>query len=336
MKKIILLHVILTVFITGSSRLIAENRYTGEPRTIAHDFIELEKNFGSSAADLAAINDLINKASGRISFRKNSSTEDAVNTLLQIDALLKEEGFVYKQNYLLSTGIREKTIDCDNYCALYIAIAEVIKIPLVPVYAPGHSFIRFYFDDGSYLNWEPIKAVPQPDAWYIKHLNISAESIKKGVYLKTLTRKEFLAVEYNSIGSHLLINRRYGDAAVYYTAAIKLYPSFSAAYHNRGTAYYAMGRSKEALADLLIANGLDPMSYTTHNTLGDIYLDSGELEKAEAEFRTAISLDPSYFVPYQNMAYVKKAQGKHKEADLWQKRAQAIKAKYGIKRRSRD
>jgi len=336
MKKIILLHVILTILIISSSHLIAENTYIGEPRTIAHDFIELEKDFGASAADLAVVNDLINKASGRISLKKNSSTEDAVSTLLQIDALLKEEGFVYKQNYLLSTGIRKKTIDCDNYCALYIAIAEVMKIPLVPVYAPGHSFIRFYFDDGSYLNWEPIMAVPHPDSWYIQHLNISAVSIDKGVYLRTLTRKEFFAVEYNNIGSHLLINRKYGDAAVYYSAAIKFNPLFSSAYHNRGTAYYAMGRRKEALADLLIANGLDPMSYTTHNTLGDLYLDAGELEKAESEFRTTISLDPSYYVPYQNMSHVKRAQGKQKEADLWQKKAQAIRVKYGIKRNSRD
>ena len=87
---------------------------------------------------------------------------------------------------------------------------------------------------------------------------------------------------------------------------------------------------------MLIANGLDPMSYTTHNTLGDLYLDAGELEKAESEFRTTISLDPSYYVPYQNMSHVKRAQGKQKEADLWQKKAQAIRAKYGIKRNSRD
>lgn len=331
MKKILIPNVILSIFIIYSSYLAAENTYKGEPRTIAHEFIDLEKDFGAGESEFSVINGLINKALVRVSIKKNSSTEDAVRTLLQIDALLKEEGFVFRQNYLLNSGIKKKAIDCDNYCALYIAIAEVMKIPIVPVYAPNHSFLRFYFDDGSYLNWEPTQAMPRTDSYYIQQLNITAESINKGVYLKTLTRQEFIAVEYNNIGSHLMLARKYNDALLYFNTAVKLYPAFSSAYHNRGTSYYALNHSKEAMADLLKANELDPMRASTHNTLGDIYLDNKEYEKAAAEFAISIKLNPADYVPYNNMAYVMKMLGKNREADAWLKKSQKIKSKQGAR-----
>lgn len=331
MKKMIL-YVVLTIFTYTCTQLIADAPYNGNPKTIAHEFLDLEKDFGAGAAEYSALNSLINKALVRVSLKKNSSTEDAVRTLLQIDALLKDEGFVFRQNYLLSTGIKTKSIDCDNYCALYIAIAEVMKIPVVPVYAPNHSFLRFYFDDGSYLNWEPTQAMPQPDSYYMQQLNISAGSVNKGVYLRTLTRQEFFAVQYNNIGSHLLMIKKYTEALTCFNTAIKLYPLFSSAWHNRGTAFYALGSGKEALADLLKANELDPNRASTHNTLGDIYLDNKEYDRAAAEFITSIKLNPADYVPYNNMAYVKKAQGKNKEADAWLKKSQEIKSKYGTKR----
>lgn len=336
MKIIRFIPAIIATVLIMYSQVFANTAYNGNPKTIAHEFLDLEKDFGSGAGEYSVINKLINKALTRVSVRLNSTTEDAVRTLLQIDALLKEEGFVFKQNYLLGTGIKNKTIDCDNYCTLYIAIAEVMKIPVVPVYAPNHSFIRFYFDDGSYLNWEPTQAMPHPDSWYIQQLNISGESINKGVYLKTLTRQEFFAVQYNNIGSHLLVGRKYSEALQYFNAAVKFYPAFSSAWHNRGTSYYAMKHNKEALADLQKANEFDPNRASTHNTLGDIYLDNKEYEKAASEFNTSIKLNPSDYIPYNNMAYVMKMLGKNNEADSWLKKAQTIKAKYGTKKNSVD
>lgn len=331
MKKILTAEIILIVLTLAFSNLAADNVYKGDPRTIAHEFVDLERESGTGSGDYSAINDLISKAIARVNYRKNSTTEDAVRTLFQIDMLLKEEGYVFRQNYLLSSGIKNKVIDCDNYCTLYIAIAEVMKIPVVPVYAPNHSFLRFYFEDGSYLNWEPTQARPLPDSFYIKELNISKRSLESGVYLKTLSRQEFMAVEYNNIGSHFMMSRKYSDAVPFFNTAIKLYPAFSSAYHNRGTAFYALGRSSEALADLQKANELDPNRSSTHNTLGDIYLDNKEYEKAAAEFTTSIKLNPGDYVPYNNMAYVMKMLGRNSEADAWLKKAQKVKSKSGVK-----
>jgi hypothetical protein len=168
--------------------------YSGVPRTIAHDFLEMEKPFGAEARHEEYINKLINKAVARISVKKNHTSEEAIKTMSVIYSLLKEEGFVFKQNFLLSTGLDKKEIDCDTYSALYTAISEILELPVIPVYAPNHSFIRFNFNDGTYLNWEPIEGKHYPDAYYIKKLRIADQSIQRGVYLKSLSRKEFLGV----------------------------------------------------------------------------------------------------------------------------------------------
>jgi len=302
--------------------------YKGQPRTIAHDFLDLEKDLYPGTEQYAAINTLINKALTVVNFKQNSTTEEAVKTLAQIDALLGNEGFVYKQNYLLGMGIQSKRLDCDNYCVLYIAIAEVMNIPIVPVYAPNHSFLRFYFDDGSYLNWEPTQGRPQPDSYYMETLRINEKSIQKGVYMKTLTRKEFLAVEYNNMGAHLMTQKKFGKAISCFSTAIGLYPLFSSAYHNRGSSYYAAKHIKEALTDLQKANELDPSRASTHNTLGDIYLDSGEHEKALKEYTASIKLAPSNYVPYNTIALIMQKLGRKDKADVWFRKSQEIKAKH--------
>ncbi len=133
-------------------------QYKGEPKTIAHDFLDLEKGLGAARDQYPAVNALIGKAVGKIPARQNHTTEQAIVVLRTIDSILAEEGYGFGKNLLLGVGLERKTIDCDNYCALYIAIAEVIKIPIVPVYAPNHSFVRFFFDDGTYINWETTQA----------------------------------------------------------------------------------------------------------------------------------------------------------------------------------
>ena len=207
--------------------------------------------------------------------------------------LLKEEGFIFKQNLLMNVGLDKKAIDCDTYSALYTAISEVLRLPVIPVYAPNHSFVRFNFNDGSYLNWEPIEGKHYPDAYYIKKLNIAEQSIQQGVYLSSLTRKEFTGVEYNNIGAYLISIKKFQEAIPYFDKAIMLYPKFSSAYHNRGSSYYALMQQNKAYADLTYANTLDPMQASTHNTLGDICFDRKEYMKAFDQYVESIKLDPT-------------------------------------------
>ncbi len=302
--------------------------YTGDPKTIAHDFLDLEKDFGAGKEDYAAVDRLINKSIAAIGTRKEHTTGEAVQILRAIYSLLREEGYTFKSNLLLCKGLERRTIDCDNYAALYIAIAEVLKIPMVPVYAPNHSFIRFCFNDGTYINWETTQGISRPDSYYITSLRIPEESIRSGVYMKILTRKEFAAVEYNNIGAHLMSMRKFSDAIPYFSAAVQLYPLFSSAYHNRGTSYYAMKRPREAMADLRKADGLDPSRASTHNTLGDIYFDRKEYDRAVHEYTESIRLDPTNHVPYSSIGHIMKILKKDDMAKKWFNKSDEIRKLY--------
>lgn len=300
--------------------------YSGERRTIAHDFLDMEKDFGAKKEHYAAVDRLINRAAEKIVPLKTYTTEQAVQTLLALDSLLKEDGYRFGDNFLLSTGLEKKVIDCDNYCTLYIAIAEVLKIPLIPVYAPNHSFLRFCFDDGSYLNWEPTEAVPLQDSYYREKMRIPEESIRAGVYMKSLERGEFIGVEHNNIGAWLMSRGRYGDALPHFSAAIELYPAFSSAWHNRGSSYYALKKLAEAESDLRRALSLDPSRASTHNTLGDIYFDLKEYQSAVREYTASIKLDPGNYVPYYSIGLVMKTIGEEEQSRKWLKKAGEIKA----------
>ena len=303
--------------------------YTGIPRTIAHDFLDIEKQFGAGTNHEQYINELINKAAVKISVKDDYSTEEAIKIMETIHRLLKEEGFVYKQNFLLFAGLDKKRIDCDNYTALYTAVSEVLRLPVIPVYAPNHSFVRFNFNDGTYLNWEPLEGKHFPDAYYIKKLNIADKSVRQGVYLKSLSRKEFLGVEYNNIGASILVEKKFKEAIPYFDEAINLYPKFSSAYHNRGTCYYALKKTEEAFVDLTYAVTLDPMRGDTHNTLGDIFFDRREYMKAFDHYAESIKLDPENYAPYYSLGLLMKNAGKNKEADEWFRKSKEIKKKYG-------
>lgn len=319
----------LAVIAPVSSAAGTAARKSDGPRNIALDFLDIERPFGAGKAHAEYIQRLTDLARAKVPVTARPGRKDALATLKGIDSLLRGEGFVFKNNLLLSKGISGRVIDCDNYCTLYTAIAEELKIPLIPVYAPNHSFIRFYFDDGTYMNWETLKAGEMGDQEYVKKLNIDGASLRQGVYLKALSRKEFLGVEYNNVGAYLMTGKKYSDAVPYLTMAIACYPAFSSAYHNRGTALYAARRLEQAKEDLNTSCRLDPNRWSSRNTLGDIYLDLKDYAGAEDQYRAAIKIDPGNYVPYNNMALIMKVTGKPDQARQWLKKSQEVKNQGG-------
>ncbi|MCU0846077.1 MAG: hypothetical protein MUC76_14265 [Spirochaetes bacterium] len=328
-KQFLIAALVCVLVSAARAPLPVHAQYRGEPRTIAHDFLDIEKDLGAARDQNSAVNALIVRAAAEIRPRESHTTEQAIAVLQAIDSILAGEGYTFGKNLLLGRGLETKTVDCDNYCALYIAIAEVIRIPIVPVYAPNHSFVRFYFDDGTYLNWETTRAVVRPDSYYVKTLKIPEESIRAGVYMKTLSRQEFIAVEHNNIGAYLMMGGKYAEAVPYFNTSVRLYPLFSSAYHNRGSSFYALKHPDGALADLLRANELDPSRAGTHNTIGDIYLDRNDLARALGEFNASIKLDPTNYVPYNSIAIIMKLQGHGEQSRIWKEKSQRIKARYG-------
>ncbi|MDX9819724.1 MAG: tetratricopeptide repeat protein [Desulfococcus multivorans] len=322
-----ILTVLLIVPGNGMLRSRAPASKPGPKETIAHQFLEMERPLGAGDHHRAYLDGLIERARRKIGAANISNTAGAAAVLRNIDALLREEGFRFKSNYLLFRGIDSRSIDCDNYSALYVSIGETLGIPILPVYAPNHSFLRIYFEDGSYMNWEATEGKSLPDAHYLETLRVEASSLRLGVYMKTLSRMEFLGVEYNTMGACLMTAGRYAEALPFFDRAVRHYPQFSSAYHNRGSSKYAMGRREAALEDLLEAKRLDPGRASTRNTLGDIHFDGREYDRAIEEYLASIRLDPCFYAPYASIGLVMRARGDEEGARTWLRKAEEVKKK---------
>jgi hypothetical protein len=133
---------------------------------------------------------------------------------------------------------RQRRSTATVYSALYTAIAEALPLPIIPVYAPNHSFVRFYFSDGSYLNWEPTMAKSLPDAWYAKELKIDPASVRKACILRAF-RAENLS-PFSTIYRRFFFRSGLCGIDSVFRQRYPPVPALFIAYHNRGTAYYAM------------------------------------------------------------------------------------------------
>ncbi|TFH43648.1 MAG: tetratricopeptide repeat protein [Chrysiogenales bacterium] len=315
------------VFHHGNTDALAAGRKPGQEKTIAHVILEMEKPLGAGESHRIYLDGFLARARETIKAGPLSDVGEAAGILGAIHSFLQGEGFRFKANYLLFQGIDRKSMDCDNFCALYIAIGETIGIPLVPVYAPNHSFIRLYFEDGSYMNWEATEGKSLPDSYYRQNLKIEESSLRQGVYMKTLSRKEFIGVEYNNMGAYMMTTGMFRDAIPLFNSAIGLYPSFSSAYHNRGSSRYATGGLDDALKDLLIAKRLDPGRSSTRNTLGDIYFDRKKYDLAIEEYLESIRLDPCHYVPYRSLGQIMKIRGDESGALEWMRKSEEAKKK---------
>ncbi len=105
-KRLALPALLYAAVVTAFAAPAVPARYSGEPRTIAHDFLEIEKGLGTAGDQAPTLNALIGKAAVKIPARKSYTTEEAIGTLQAIDQFLKSEGFTFKNNYLLGVGLK--------------------------------------------------------------------------------------------------------------------------------------------------------------------------------------------------------------------------------------
>ncbi len=83
----------------------------------------------------------------------------------------------------------------------------------------------------------------------------------------------------------------YSAAVNAYTQAIKLDATIFQIYYQRATSFLALGRAKEAEADLLKTIELQPDFARAHRALGQIFLDADKTAEAKGEFARALELD---------------------------------------------
>lgn len=237
--------------LNGCASLEAKLRETKDEfgyNTIAHDFLDIEAAAGLNvtSSDYQTLDDIINEAKKRIKVKPEYTKEEAMAVLQTIDKILKDKGFVVLVNDLLSEGLRNKKIDCDNYSVIYLGIADVLDLPLKAASAPAHVFIRWHFDKDRYINWETTIAKEYSDEKYKSWLKITNVSVEKGVFLKSLNRNKFYADIYNAVGG-AISGKNKDEAIKYFDKALEINPKHVLAYFNKGRVLYNAKKYKEAI-----------------------------------------------------------------------------------------
>lgn len=142
-------------------------------------------------------------------------------------------------NRLLSTYLKTRRGNCISMPVLFLALGDRLGVHVTLSTAPMHEFVK-YVDDvtGKVYNLETTSGgFPARDVWYRQNLPMTDRAIKSGVYLKTLTRKQSVAVMAEPLIEHYIEKRDYRTAIALSDLVLAAYPQFPVALIERGAAY---------------------------------------------------------------------------------------------------
>lgn len=132
--------------------------------------------------------------------------------------------------------------NCVSMPMLFLAVGERLGLDLTLSTAPLHVLVRFTDRaDGRTWNVEATSGGGfARDAHYRRILPMTDEAIRNGVYMKTLSRREALALIATPVLDHLLATGRYDDAIAVADVLVEANPADTYAMVKKGTAYYRL------------------------------------------------------------------------------------------------
>lgn len=152
-----------------------------------------------------------------------------------------------KENQFLNAYLATKKGSCITMPMLHLVLADRLGWPIQAAVSPQHFFCR-YIDDklkennieatlgGGYLSNER----------YISDAAIPEKALKNGVYLRTLSKKEYLGVLLLNNARHFHEREDSLAKAIYYTQlVISLDSTLSAGHWNLGNLYFLVAKKLE-------------------------------------------------------------------------------------------
>ena len=139
-----------------------------------------------------------------------------------------------EKNRFLTGLIDSKKGSCITLPLLYVILAQRLGLPMYPVLAPSHIFVR-------YVGKTPVNIETTTngrmisDEKYIEDFLIPPQSISSGAYMKRLTYKEYLSelIMVNAI-EHFFRRNKTEKGLQYIDLAIKIRPSTPELYQVKG------------------------------------------------------------------------------------------------------
>ncbi|MEH6700153.1 transglutaminase family protein [Parasphingorhabdus sp.] len=130
------------------------------------------------------------------------------------------------ENKLLSTYLQTRRGNCVSMPVLHLILAERLGLNVHLSTAPLHMFIRYTNSTtGRSINIEPTSGgYPARDIWYRQKLPISDQAIERGLYLRTLTKRESIAHMAATVVQYLMDTGQYREAIRVSEAILENYP----------------------------------------------------------------------------------------------------------------
>ena len=218
------------------------NLYQGHYHTQIHQFLQNE-NYLEVEPNYAILDSIIDEAKAKITLKKQYLRQDITKIFNTIDEILLGRKYLYDRNlpfmYLalnpikmspqilkeqirrptehiakeaMAKGEMVYTANCKSYSYFYLAIAEALDLPIVPVITPplktenqdAHMFVRWLYSDKDYFNWETTAAAFISDQQLLS-------KIRPGYYnqLTELTKEDWMVLELENISINLLSKQEF-------------------------------------------------------------------------------------------------------------------------------
>jgi regulator of sirC expression with transglutaminase-like and TPR domain len=132
------------------------------------------------------------------------------------------------ENQLLSTYLETRKGNCISMPTLFLALMERVDPTLLinGVFAPLHLFCRVKDrQTGDVWNLETTDKGQSPsNQWYVEKMNISPKAVESGIYLKELSKKEYLAELVCTLVYKYRDKKEWQKALKYAELSLKLNP----------------------------------------------------------------------------------------------------------------
>ncbi len=143
-------------------------------------------------------------------------------------------------NALLSNYLTTHRGNCVTMPLLYVILAQRLDLNATISVAPFHTFAKVTLGDRTFNVEATSGGHVEGDDFYRRKTPMSDAAVANGVYMKTLTRREAVAVLADAVASHLLDQKQPSEALAVADLVLAAYLNDANALVEKGSAYGLM------------------------------------------------------------------------------------------------
>jgi tetratricopeptide (TPR) repeat protein len=203
----------------------------------------------------------------------------------------------------------------------YLAVAELLKIPLYLVEIPGGNFVR-WSSGGKQINWDTNNGLEVSDEVYLALSHFPAQLVSSKVYLVNMSRASVDGYWHGVVADRLALRGRYDLALKEYEEGVRLY-SISPEQKNN-LAWFLATSPDATMRDGKRAIGLASQAVSVWanpnwvDTLAAAYAEAGDWNNAVAtelraeQLSTTLLRSAFYADPWPDYGFYAEAYKQHK------------------------